>query len=263
MSKQWHQLEKLDHKSLKKVQQERQAAAKAAQADAEKKKILLGVGVVLFCIVVVVVFFVVVRSRQAQQARSELRQRMLRSEVTEVKGRALMRNLGGWEPVKKGMTFDQDMMFKTEADGFVTIHLNHGDVGANENEKVAGNLLKMHPNSELEVARPTLHDDENKVIAETARLNRGELTVEMSQTGRELLSIEVGPLKTRGLMGRYKLIYDREKQNGELVVKNGLVETRSPQSERPINVTGFYKVVIKQGVVGNPEQAAVINYNWL
>lgn len=265
MSKQWHQLEKLDHKSLKKVQQDREKAVKDQQAAGERKKILIYIGAFLFCVVCGVIFLVIVRNKQAEQARTNLRKKMLSSVVQDVKGRVMKRDLGDWEPVKKGLVIEKEMTFKTEADGILIVHLNHGGVLAGEeNPNVAGNLLKLHPNSEFVLQTPKLDEITNRVQAEEGRLTKGELTVEISQAGRELLRLIVGPATTRGLMGRYKLIYDNAKTNGEIVVKNGLVEVgKVSGGGKPVNVTGFYKIILKGDKVGNPEQAAVINYNWM
>ena len=47
MAKQWHQLERLDHKALKKLQQEREKAAKLATQKAENQKKMIVGGVIL------------------------------------------------------------------------------------------------------------------------------------------------------------------------------------------------------------------------
>ena len=56
MSKKWHQLEKLDHKALKKLQAEREKAAKQAQEAEEKKRKMVIGGAVLFALVVLLIF---------------------------------------------------------------------------------------------------------------------------------------------------------------------------------------------------------------
>ena len=76
MAKQWHQLEKLDHKALKKLQVEREKAQKLAQ-DAEEKKRRMIIGVIVMAALLVLgVFVVVMRKRAATLAFQEERNKL-------------------------------------------------------------------------------------------------------------------------------------------------------------------------------------------
>ena len=86
MAKRWHQLEKLDHKALKKLQGERERAAKLAQEATEKKRrMIIGVAV-LIAMVILSIFVAVMRSRSAALALQEARAKMLFSQVTDFSG---------------------------------------------------------------------------------------------------------------------------------------------------------------------------------
>ena len=64
MAKQWHQLERLDHKALKKLQLEREKAAKlAAQQELRQKSIIIG-GIIVVALVALVVLCITIKNKQ-------------------------------------------------------------------------------------------------------------------------------------------------------------------------------------------------------
>ncbi|RCK79282.1 MAG: hypothetical protein OZSIB_0153 [Candidatus Ozemobacter sibiricus] len=251
MAKQWHQLERLDHKSLKKLQQEREKALQAQKAEAERKRLLITIGAVLAVIICIAIFLVILRNRAAERAFKAERAQLLFASVTDLSGKVLAKSLGDWEIIDKGLRFDQEYTFKTEKEGFLVIELQRK------------NMLKLLPESELVVFPPTLEDKENRVIGELAVLNRGEVTVSIALDGRELLEVEAGGVVALGASGLYKVLYNHQKKSGEVVVKNGLVEVFSRRSpEKRVKVSGFYKVTFQEGQIANPTQASVIQYDW-
>lgn len=251
MAKQWHQIERLDHKSLKKAQLDREKAAKEAQVHSERKKTYFIVGVIVFAIICTMVFASVVKRRATQQAFEEERAKLLKTKVIETAGSTLGRALGTWRPVEQGFVFSDDHYFKTEKEGFLVVELQ------------LDNRIKLFQNSEIKIARNTLADNENRVIKESAHLKDGEISVAISREGREILEIEAGGVIAVGASGLFKVIYNRQDGTGEVVVKNGLVEIiEAKNSANRVKVSGFYKVTFSDGKIANPTQASVIQYNW-
>lgn len=256
MAKQWHQLERLDHKSLKKLQVDREKQVQAQKAEGEKKRVFIIVGAVLFVVVAIVLFVIIVMNRAARREFLEKRAELNRSTITDCGGGAFFRTIGDWERVKKGMVFEQEMSFKTEKDGFITVELQ------------LKNQVKLASGSQMTVPLPVLDEKENKVNRERVTLNHGEITVAISLDGRDLLEVEASRVVALGASGLYKLIYNSNKGTGEMVVKNGLVEvfTRTGESGsspgKRVKVSGFYKVTFNQGTISNPTQASVIQYDW-
>ncbi len=252
MAKQWHQLEKLDHKSLKKLQVDREKAVQALRSESEKKRIYIIIGAVIFGLLCVGFFFYTIRNRVAQREFKEARQVLMKSTVTDVQGVALGRTLGNWEKVSPGLVFDdEEYSFKTEKDGFLICELQ------------LKNILKLASNSEMAVFRPKLDEKINKVIKEKCTLARGEVTIGIALDGRDILEIEAGGVVALGASGLYKVLYNSQKNTGEVVVKNGLVEVFSRKNpEKRVKVSGFYKVTFANGTIGSPTQASVIQYDW-
>jgi len=251
MSKQWHQLERLDHKSLKKLQQEREKSILGQKADVDRKRNLIIACVVIVVVFVILAFGVILKNRSSERAFKEERATLLRSSVSEVTGKALGRSIGDWEKIEKGRVFSEEFTFKTEKEGFMVVELQRK------------NILKLLSESELVVKLPELDEKENKVNKELAILNRGEVTVAIALEGREVLEIESGGIVALGTSGLFKVLYNAAKRTGEVVVKNGLVEVYSRRSPaKRYKVSGFYKVTFKDGVIANPTQASVIQYDW-
>ena len=68
MAKQWHQLERLDHKALKKLQAEREKAAKlAAQKEKQQKMIIIGVLVLIFMAFIVAIGVLITNKRNSDE----------------------------------------------------------------------------------------------------------------------------------------------------------------------------------------------------
>lgn len=251
MAKQWHQLERLDHKSLKKLQQEREKALQAQKAEAERKRLMIIGGAILAVIAFIAFFIIILRNRAAERAYQEERAKLLFSSVTDVNGKVMGKSLGDWEPISKGFRFNSEYTFRTEKEASLVIELQRK------------NMLKLMPESELVVKPPTLAEKENKVIQESAILNRGEVTVSIAHDGAKLLEIEVGGILVVGTSGLYKVIYNSSKKSGEVVVKNGLVEAFSRlNTAKRVQFSGFYKVTFQDGQISNPTQASVIQYDW-
>ncbi|PKL49530.1 MAG: hypothetical protein CVV42_05985 [Candidatus Riflebacteria bacterium HGW-Riflebacteria-2] len=251
MSKKWHQLEKLDHKALKKLQAERERAAKQAQeAEENKRKMIIG-GAVLFGIVVLMIFARIMHSRSASLARQEERAKMLFSRISDFSGKVEHRNIGTWDRLNDKFEFDKEFTYKTGEESTVTVQMQ------------LDNQVKLFPMSEMTVYPPTLNDTENKIEKEPVLLTRGELTAAISLDGRGVLEIEVADVVVVGASGLFKVIYDVEKGKGEVVVKNGLVEVGKKRGGgRPVKVSGFYKVTFGEGEISTPTQASVIQYDW-
>ncbi len=251
MAKQWHQLEKLDHKSLKKLQQEREKAAVNQQKDADRKRIMVIAVCVLLAMICSVALIFTVRSRAKKKAFQDEREQMMKLTVSDASAEAQVRSVGDWERVSKGFTFDKEHTFKTPKGATIAIEMHYK------------NLLKIASESEVVVSPPELHPTENKVVKERITVRSGQVTVAISLEGREILEIEAAGVVAMGASGLFKVLYNNTKGTGEVVVKNGLVEvfTRSNPTKR-IKVSGFYKVTFQNGKVSNPTQASVIQYNW-
>lgn len=251
MSKKWHQLEKLDHKALKKVQGDREKSAKLA-ADAAEKKRRMVIGAAVLCgLVVLVVFISMMRSRSATLAFQADRAKLLFSKVTEHSGKVEHRYIGAWEKLTGKMEFDKEYTFKTAEESSVTLQLQ------------LDNQIKLFQQSEITVNVPLLAEKENKIEKEPVILRRGELTAAISLDGRGLLEIECVDIVVVGSSGLFKVIYDEKKEKGEVVVKNGLVEvTKKRGGGKPVKVSGFYKITFGGGEISSPTQASVIQYDW-
>jgi ferric-dicitrate binding protein FerR (iron transport regulator) len=251
MAKKWHQLEKLDHKALKKLQAERDRAAKEAQEAQDRKRRLIIGGAVLFGLAFIVVFIMIMNRRAAEIARKEERARMLFSKVIDYKGKIQHRNLGAWDILKEKLEFDKEFSFRCAAEASVEVQLQ------------LDNRVKLAPESEMTVYPPTLADRENKIEQEKVELKRGELTAAISLDGRGILEIECSGVLVKGASGLFKVIYDQKKDKGEVVVKNGLVEVKKKRLGKKVTkVSGFYKITFGAGEISPPTQASVIQYDW-
>lgn len=251
MSKKWHQLEKLDHKALKKLQAERDRTAKLAQEAEEKKRRMIIGGAILFGIVVLIMLLQVMRNRTETLARREERAKMRFSRVSDFGGKVEHRNIGTWDKLKEKFEFDKEYTYKTGEESTVTVQMQ------------LDNQVKLFPLSEMTIYPPTLDEKENKIEKEPVLLSRGELTAAISLDGRGTLEIDVADITVVGASGLFKVIYDVEKGKGEVVVKNGLVEVSKKRGGgRPVKVSGFYKVTFGEGDISTPTQASVIQYDW-
>jgi len=251
MAKQWHQLERLDHKSLKKLQQDREKQVVQQKQETDRKRIMIIAASIIAVIICGVVFLMILRNRAAQKAYQEERAKIYTVGVSEMKGSVLGRSIGDWEKVKSDFTFDDEYTFKVEKDGRLSVTLQQE------------NVVKLASMSEMTVMKATLHETENRVAKENVSLARGELTAAISLDGRDILEIESGGVVAKGASGLFKVLYNNAKGSGEVVVKNGLVEVYSKKNPaKRVKVSGFYKVTFDSSQLGNPTQASVIQYDW-
>jgi hypothetical protein len=144
MAKKWHQLEKLDHKALKKLQAERERAAKVLQEAQERKRKMIIGSVVLFAIFFIGIFIILMNRRAAEIAYREERAKLLFSEVTKFEGKVQHRNLGVWDELKEKFEFDKEYSFRTSENAFVEVQLQ------------LNNQVKLSKQSEMTVYPPVL-----------------------------------------------------------------------------------------------------------
>ncbi len=251
MAKQWHQLERLDHKALKKLQTEREKAAKlAAAAEARKKQMIIGGGVLVALIAVFVLIGVINTKAKAKQFQED-REKLLYSSVTEYSGTAESRKTGLWEALTANIKFKEEYSFRTMEESSLTVQMQ------------LENQVKLYADTEVTVKPPTLEAKENKIKQEVVELTRGEITAAVSLDGRDLMCIQASNVKIIGRSGLFKVIYKDEEDKGEIVVKNGLVEVSTiAGGEKPVKLSGFYKLTFDNGELSSPSQASVIQYDW-
>jgi hypothetical protein len=252
MAKQWHQLERLDHRALKKLQVDREKQAANVKADADKRRYMFIGAAVGFAVILFLVFLMIIRSRAAQREFQAAREQLLFSQVTQFSGSVFFSTFGDWEAlVDEKYRFDKEYAFKTEKGGLLTIELQ------------LKNTIKLASESEVVVYPPTLEEKENKVKKERVKVTRGDVSVMVGADGREILEIEAGGVFAIGASGLFKVIYNPQKNMGEIVVKNGLVEVYAGSNpSKKIKVSGFYKVTFKNGELSAPSQASIIQYDW-
>ena len=253
MAKQWHQLEKLDHKALKKLQAERERQKKQAAAEEARKRILITSGIVLFGICICIFGFFQIKAKSNAIDYAKERETYYVYKIKEITGNPQYTRMGVWETIDENT---QQNISEIET-GFRT----------NEKETIIvtlqlDNEIKLLENGEILVKRPVLAENENKVESEELDLVSGEITVAITLDGRDLLTINIPELDivVTGKSGLFKVIFNQKKQQGEVVVKNGLVEvTRGDDTKK---VSGFYKVTFDRNKLSKPTQASVIQYDW-
>ena len=251
MAKQWHQLERLDHKALKKLQLEREKAAKlAAQQELRQKSIIVG-AVIVVIIVLTIALCVTLKKRSDAKKLEQAKDELLYSNVAEFLGTVEYRRKGDWASLNKNMKFKEDYSFRTAEDSSLTVQMQFE------------NQIKMYASSEITVNPPILEANEPKINKQIIELTRGEITTAISIGGRGLVHIKTSNLSIIGQSGLFKVLYNDESDKGEVVVKNGLVEVSEiGSSGKPIKISGFYKITFEKGEVSNPTQASVIQYDW-
>ena len=251
MAKQWHQLERLDHKALKKLQNEREKAAKIAAQKEQKQKIILGLVFAIIVMSVFCVLIVVVKNKNAKNALLEAQEKLLYSTVTEFTGTVDYRTSSEWMSLDKNIKFKEDHTFRTQEESSVTVLFQ------------LDNQIKLYSSSEAKVNPPVIEANEAQIKKQVVEMARGEMTTAISISGKGILNIQVSNLSIIGQSGLFKIIYDDEKDKGEVVVKNGLVEVGVLGSEeKPTKLSGFYKVTFEGGELDKPTQASVIQYDW-
>lgn len=251
MAKQWHQLERLDHKALKKLQAEREKAAKLAAKAEERKKQLIIAGIIVFCLGLVITLVVVISKRNQEKAHLEERAELLYSSVTEFNGTAEYRKTGLWEALTTNLKFNEAHTFRTSEESSVSVQMQ------------LENQVKLYSGTEAIVNPPTLDAKENRIVKETVELANGELTCAVSLDGKDLMNIKAAGINVLGKSGLFKVIYNNESGKGEVVVKNGLVEvTKIDSGDSPTRLSGFYKLTFTEEEISSPTQASVIQYDW-
>ena len=252
MAKQWHQLEHLDHKQLKKLQSEREKAAKLAQqAEARKKQMMIG-GAVLIVVAVVCALGLIMRNKAIERAYNEEREKLLFSKVTDYSGDVQVRKTGMWSPLNENLNFKEEHSFRANEESNVTVQLQ------------LEYQVKLFADTEAPVRPPVLEKKENKIVKQIVELQKGQVTCAVSLDGRNIMSVQIANIVIVGQSGLFKVIYDEDGDKGEVVVKNGLVEVsrNDDKSSKPIKLSGFYKVSFEGGELSSPTQASVIQYDW-
>ena len=169
--------------------------------------------------------------------------------VSEFSGNVEYKKDKDWTKLVSNIAFKEDTSFKTLEKSHVSIRLQ------------CDNQVKLYSSSEMQVNTPLLDYNEPKINNQFIELDNGEMTIATSIEGRGILTIKVSNLNVVGLSGLFKIIYNKEKDEGEVVVKNGLTEIYNNNGEIT-KLSGFYKVTFEGGVVSNPTQASVIRYDW-
>ena len=251
MAKQWHQLERLDHKALKKLQLEREKAAKlAAQQELRQKGLIIG-GIILTAFVFLIILVITIKNKNDASKRESAREKLLFTNISEFLGTVDYRRKGDWSTLTKNLNFKEDYSFRTSEDSSLTLQMQFD------------NQIKVYSSSEITVNPPVLEANEPKINKQTLELTRGELTAVISIGGRGLVHIETSNIHIVAQSGLFKVLYNDEQDKGEVVVKNGLVEVSEiGGSSKPVKLSGFYKVTFEKGELSSPSQASVIQYDW-
>lgn len=262
MAKQWAQLEKLDHKALKKLQAERERQKQlAAEAEAMKRSYIMA-GIVCICVLLVIAGISRVNAKKNLLDYQKARERYYIYRIMEISGNPQYTRMGVWETIDENMPksaednesgvpiSDEECGFRTYEKESVTVQLQ------------LENQIKLLEKGEILVKRPVLAENENKVESEELDLINGEITAVVTIDGRDLLTINIPEVDivVMGKSGLFKVLYNQKKQQGEVVVKNGLVEvTRGDDTKK---ISGFYKVTFDRNKLNKPTQASVIQYDW-
>lgn len=253
MAKQWHQLEKLDHKALKKLQAEHERQKQQAAAEEARKRTYIIVGIVLFGLMIIGFGFMRIKAKSTALDYAKEREKYYIYKIKEIAGNPEYTKMGVWETIDENTEqniSEDETGFRTKEKESVTVQLQL------ENE------IKLLEKGEILVRKPVLEEEENKVKSEELDLANGEITVAVTLDGRDLLTINVPEqdIIIMGKSGLFKVLYNQKKQQGEVVVKNGLVEvTRGDDTKK---VSGFYKVTFDRNKLSKPTQASVIQYDW-
>lgn len=256
MAKQWHQLERLDHKALKKLQAEREKAAKlAAQKEAHQKQMIIG-GIVLVVFCAFVALTAVIKKKADANALEAAKEKLLYTNIVEFTGTPDYKTSGDWRSLNKNLEFKEVHTFRTSDESSITIKTQL------DNE-IKMYSTKEYPSTEITVKPPLIENKEAKIIKQNVEMTKGDVKVSISVDGKQLLHILVGNITVVGQAGLFKIRYDDDKDKGEVVVKNGLVEVSVTGSrDKPIKLSGFYKVTFENGELSAPTQASVIQYDW-
>lgn len=91
----------------------------------------------------------------------------------------------------------------------------------------------------------------------------GELTTSISKEGKEKILIRVSKINIIGHSGTFKILYNKEKNKGEIIVKNGSAEViEDNQKQKRVLLSSFYKINFENNSLSDPNKANVTIYNW-
>jgi hypothetical protein len=161
-------------------------------------------------------------------------------EAIEYEGNVEYKTAEEWLPLKeKGTDISGELMLKTNEDSTAKLQMPFD------------NLIKMYPST---IAKSTNSN---------FNLIHGEISTAISLSGRARLEIRVSNVKIIGQSGLFKVLYNQERDLGEVIVKNGLIEVyNTNENSKPIKLSGFYKISFEKGNIQKPTQASVIQYDW-
>ena len=144
-----------------------------------------------------------------------------------------------WKPVTSELNFSDESYVKTSTDSYLELKMPYD------------NYIKLFSNTNLNLGTSLIN------------LLDGELNTAISTEGKEKLLIRISKINIIGRSGVFKVIYNKESDKGEIVVKNGSVEViEDNQEQKTVLLSGFYKVTFENDKLSNPTQAKVTDYNW-
>ena len=180
----------------------------------------------------------------------------IRCSVINYEGEVDVQNGGKKVKSLKNYSFLDNHLFKTGNQSNVEIEMSFG------------NSVKMYPNSEL-TAKPSLYDKDNlskpNIKEAHIELKNGEITFETDgrREGKGNLIVEVSDLKITALSGLFKVIYDKESDEGKIIVKRGSVITNKKDlKNNNIEVSAFFGLFFEKGEVKGIRQISFIDYDW-
>ncbi len=158
----------------------------------------------------------------------------------EYEGNVEYKTAEKWLPLKeKDTDISGELMLKTNEDSTANLQMSFD------------NIIKMYPSTTI------------KSNSSSINLIHGEITTAISIIGRKHLEIQVSNVKIIGQSGLFKVLYNQERDLGEIIVKNGLIEVYNTNEKgKPIKLSGFYKIMFEKGILQNPVQASVLQYDW-
>lgn len=168
-------------------------------------------------------------------------------EVISVKGRASVEKVDEYQQLLPGQVLTGSYVFQTEQGAKVELRL------------LNNNRISLLENTEIKIQPGPCMTNDN--IEDVMTLINGKVLVNISINGRGSLCAKIGSTLFNPSSGTSKMIFEQEAGNGEVIVKNGLVEVLQT-SEEPFRISGFYKVDISGDHVSSPYQASIINYQW-
>lgn len=157
-----------------------------------------------------------------------------------------------WEDVATGTTLTPPVSLRTPAGGYLKLRLGR-----------CGNTVALIGDAAIAVAPMRWDPLQERIASQEVILDGGELTIELTVDGREALTVAAGDIRIFGLMGRAKVLHQPKRREVITVVKNGLFEVFAAANphQRP-KVSGFYLLRAVAGLLMQPEEARIIDYDW-